>query len=245
MTEFSTVPEPGTRVLVTGAAGGVGRALGEALGKLGAVVVGVDRPGTDAELAADLADEAATGRAVAEAVRRLGGLDALVGAAGVVDTVHRASTFPPDAFRFDVNANLSAQFFVAQAAYPALRESPNAAIVFFSSLAAQDGLPGQAAYAASKAGVLGLTRTLAAEWVGVGIRVNAVVPGLIATPKVLGLPPDTRDRLLADVPMGRVATLGEIAGTVIYLLSPAAGYMTGQALRLDGGGGLARSGLHR
>jgi 3-oxoacyl-[acyl-carrier protein] reductase len=245
MTEFSTVSEPGTRVLVTGAAGGVGRAMCEALAKLGTLVVGVDRPGTGADVEVDLADDRAAGRAVAEAVQRLGGLDALVGAAGLVDTIHRADRFPADAFRGDLDANLSAQFFVAQAAYPALCESARGSLVFFSSIAAQDGLPGQASYAASKAGVLGLTRTLAAEWVGVGIRVNAVVPGLVATPKVLGLPPATRDRLLADVPMGRVATLGEVVGTVIYLLSPAAGYMTGQALRLDGGGGLGRSGLHR
>lgn len=245
MTEWTTVPESGTRVLVTGAAGGVGRALCEALGKLGAPVVGVDRAGTGADVEADLADEDAARGAVAEAVKRMGGLDALVGAAGVVDTIHRADRFPADAFRGDVAANLSAQFFVAQAAFPALRGSAYGSIVFFSSLAAQDGLPGQAAYAASKAGVLGLTRTLAAEWGGAGIRVNAVVPGLVATPKVLGLPPETRERLLADVPMGRVASLGEVVGTVIYLLSPAAGYMTGQALRLDGGGGLGRSGLHR
>lgn len=245
MSDWSTVPEPGTRVLVTGASGGVGRALCEALGKLGAVVVGVDRPGTDADLTADLADDVAAGDAVAAAAERMGGLDALVGAAGVVDTIHRADRFPAAAFRSDVEANLSAQFFVAQAAYPALEESAHAAIVLFSSQAAQDGLPGQASYAASKAGVLGLTRSLAAEWASAGIRVNAVVPGLVATPKVLGLPSATRDRLIADVPMGRVATLGEVVGTVIYLLSPAAGYTTGQALRLDGGCGLARSGLHR
>ncbi|GAA1711868.1 SDR family NAD(P)-dependent oxidoreductase [Fodinicola feengrottensis] len=245
MADWSTVPEPGARVLVTGASGGVGRALCEALAKLGAAVVGVDRPGTDANLTADLTDEVAAGTAVRTAVERMGGLDALVGAAGVVDTIHRADRFPAAAFRGDVEANLTAQFFVAQAAFPALREAPLAAIVLFSSLSAQDGLPGQASYAASKAGVLGLTRTLAAEWIGAGIRVNAVVPGLIATPKVLGLPPDTTERLLADVPMGRVASLGEVVGTVIYLLSPAAGYTTGQALRLDGGGGLGRSGLHR
>jgi 3-oxoacyl-[acyl-carrier protein] reductase len=99
-------------------------------------------------------------------------------------------------------------------------------------------------YAAAKAGVLGLTRSLAAEWGSAGVRVNAVVPGLVATPKVLALPSAVRDRLLASVPMRRVAALGELVGSVLYLLSPAAGYLTGQALRLDGGSGLAQAGLH-
>jgi 3-oxoacyl-[acyl-carrier protein] reductase len=252
---WSTVPEPGTRVLVTGAAGGLGRALTTALAELGAAVVGIDRPGTartdpgqagEATLiGADLADADAAKRAVTDAVRLLGGLDAVVGAAGIVDTIHRAATFPLDAFRRDVEVNLLAQFTVAQAALPALRAGNRPSIVFFSSVAGQDGLPGQASYAAAKAGVLGLTRGLASEWSGDGIRVNAVVPGLFATPKVMGMPASARERMLADVPMGRVASLDEVVGPVLYLLSPAAGYTTGQALRLDGGAGLGRAGLFR
>jgi NAD(P)-dependent dehydrogenase (short-subunit alcohol dehydrogenase family) len=194
---------------------------------------------------ADLTDADAAQQAVGAAIERLGGLDAVIGAAGLVDTVHRAATFPVEDFRGDLEANVLAQFTAVQAALPALRESERAAVVFVSSLAAQDGLPGQAAYAVAKAGLLGLTRTLAAEWLADGIRVNAVVPGLFATPKVLAMPASARARLLAGVPMGRVASLAEVVGSVLYLLSPAAGYTTGQALRLDGGAGLTRGGLYR
>jgi len=243
MPDWSTVPAAGSRVLVTGAAGGLGRALSSVLVEVGAEVVGIDLPGTDATVTADLTDDDSARRAVADAAARLGGLDALVGAAGVVDTVHRAETFPLTEFRGDIEANLVAQFTVAQAAFPALREGHRPSIVLFSSVAGQDGLPGQAGYAAAKAGVLGLTRSLAAEWTG--IRVNAVVPGLVATPKVLAMPEAARDRLLAGVPMRRVASLAEVVGSVLYLLSPAAGYLTGQALRLDGGAELGQAGLHR
>lgn len=243
--KWSTVPEPGSRVLLTGVAGGLGRAISAALKEVGAEVAGIDRPGTDADITADLTHDENARRAVGEAVQRLGGLDAIVGAVGIVDTIHRAETFPLSDFRADIEANLVAQFAVAQAAFPALRQGHQPSIVLFSSVAAEDGLPGQVGYAAAKAGVLGLTKALAAEWVHVGIRVNAVVSGLVATPKVLGMPTPVRERLLAAVPMRRVGTLAEVVGPVLYMLSPAAGYMTGHALRLDGGADLGQSGLHR
>lgn len=250
--EWSTVPRPGTRVLVTGAAGGVGRSLLAALHSVGCRTVGVDRPGTgcdsddvDTFINADLADPKDAAAAVSEGAGAIGGLDAIVSAAGVVDTIHRASSFPLPEFEQDIQINLTAHFYVAQAAYPFLREATAPSIVLFSSVAGQDGLPGQASYATAKAGVLGLTRSLAAEWARDGLRVNAVVPGMVATPKVLAMPESARQRMLSSVPMGRVATLGEIVGTVLYLLSPASGYTTGQALRLDGGQQLNSGGLFR
>ncbi|RVW09714.1 SDR family oxidoreductase [Prescottella agglutinans] len=247
---WSPLPRPGTRVLLTGAAGGLGQALSAALLEVGAHVVGIDRVSeTTAEgqviIEADLTKGDEVGKAVADAAERLGGIDSFVGAAGVVDTIHRAAAFPGEAFQADVDVNLTGQFRVAQAAYPYLREAENAAITFVTSQAGLDGLPGQASYAAAKAGLVGLTATLATEWVSDGIRVNAVAPGLFDTPKVLAMPATARERMLAGVPMHRTGTLDEVVGPILFLLSPAAGYITGRTLRLDGGAGLALTGLFR
>ncbi|PXX58434.1 3-oxoacyl-[acyl-carrier protein] reductase [Nocardia tenerifensis] len=245
-----TTPRRGARVLVTGAAGGLGRRLIDLLVACGCRTAGVDMvdaPDTraDLHLQADITDPGAAAAAVNEAVETLGGLDSVIGAAGIVDTIHRAATFPAADFRRDVESNLMSQVFISQAAYPALRESNTASILFVSSVAAQDGLRGQLSYSASKAAVLGLTKSLATEWSDDGIRVNAIAPGLIATPKVVAMPESARTRLLSTVPLGRVATLDEVCGCMLFLLSPAAGYITGQILRIDGGQSLNRAGLYK
>ncbi|MGO9509891.1 MAG: SDR family NAD(P)-dependent oxidoreductase [Mycobacterium sp.] len=248
----STVPLPGQRVIITGALGGVGSALMAAMESLGCSAIGIDRPEAVSAAAdpgrvipADLSDAESASGAVSSAIERLGGLDYLVGAAAAVATIHRAHKFPAAAFRDDVATNLLSQFWTAQAAYPALADSDTASVVMFSSIGALDGLPGQASYAVSKAGILGLVRTLAAEWAEAAIRVNAVVPGLVATPKVMAMPEGIRRRFLANVAMGRLVSVDEVVASTAFLLSPAAGAITGQSLRVDAGAALNTDGLHR
>jgi NAD(P)-dependent dehydrogenase (short-subunit alcohol dehydrogenase family) len=247
----SLTPLPGTKVIVTGAAGGLGSAMTRALQEWECRVVGIDLPhkvGSDAEvnlIGSDIADAHAAQEAIAAAVQRLGGVDCLVGAAAKVATLHRAERFPAQAFRDDVSANLESQFWTAQAVYSDLSASSCPSIVMVSSIGALDGLPGQASYAASKAGILGLVRTLAAEWASRGIRVNAVVPGLIATPKVLAMPRDVQVRAVDNVAQKRLVAVGEVVASIAFLMSPAAGAITGQSLRVDCGAGLNTVGLHR
>jgi NAD(P)-dependent dehydrogenase (short-subunit alcohol dehydrogenase family) len=118
-------------------------------------------------------------------------------------------------------------------------------VVIVSSASAETGLPGQVAYTAAKAGLVGMSRTLAAEWGRHGIRCNVVMPGLIATPKVLALPSAARTALSDALPLGRLGEPAELAATVAFLLCPAAGYITGTVIRVDGGYGLNTGSLTR
>ena len=164
------------------------------------------------------------GDGVGEAVEALGGCDAVIANAGVVDTIRRADRFPEEDWHKDVETNLSGAFFLAQAAFPALVESGDGRVVVISSVAAEVGLPGQAAYGASKAGLVGLARTLAGEWASAGVRCNVVMPGMIATPKVLAMPGKLQDSLKRTIPLGRFGAPEELAGVVGFLLTyPAVG----------------------
>jgi 3-oxoacyl-[acyl-carrier protein] reductase len=143
----------------------------------------------------------------------------------------------------DIETNLSGTFNVIRAAFESLRESGDGRVVIVSSASAETGLPGQVAYTAAKAGLVGMARTLAAEWGRHGIRVNVVMPGLVGTPKVMALPEPVRDAMSAPLPLGRIADTAELAGTIAFLLSPAAAYITGAVIRVDGGYGLNTASL--
>jgi NAD(P)-dependent dehydrogenase (short-subunit alcohol dehydrogenase family) len=233
-------------VIVTGATGGIGRAIVEALGSGGCMVAACDAPGAAVhELTGvrtiatfDVRDRAAVQRHVAEAIAALGGCDAVVANAGVVDTIHRAERFSEQEWRKDLETNLYGAFYLAQAAFDALAASGDGRIVVISSVAAETAIPGQVAYGAAKAGLVGMARTLAAEWASRGIRCNVVMPGFIATPKVRAMPDEVQRAAVSRIPLGRFGATDELAGTVSFLLSPAAAYITGAVLRVDGGYGL-------
>lgn len=223
------------RALVTGAARGIGAAIAARLRADGFDVTGADR-----EAGCELRFDVAAGD-----LPDLSGFDVCVSNAAVTDTIAPAHRMTPEQWERDIAVNLTGAFRVASACLAGMRERRYGRIVFISSGAATHGLPGQSAYAASKAGLLGLMRTIAAENVRRGITANAVLPGMVATEKVLAMPAEILERLRASVPAERFAEPEEVAGLVAYLASEEAGYVTGQAIEIDGGGALNTLSLTR
>lgn len=239
-------------VLVTGAARGIGLTTAGLFHERGYRVAITDVQGEEAVAAAaglDAAGETAIGleldvtssasidAAVAEAVDRLGGLDVLVNNAGTVNP-QRSAEIPDADWDALVSIHLGGTFRCSRAAFPALRDSPNGAIVSISSIAAVQGIAKRLSYSAAKAGIEGLTRVLAVEWAEHGIRVNAVGPGYTMTKRMGGtiasglLDESSVTRL---IPMDRFAEPEEIAEGVFFLASRRASYVTGQTLYVDGG----------
>jgi NAD(P)-dependent dehydrogenase (short-subunit alcohol dehydrogenase family) len=216
------------RALVTGAARGIGAAIAERLRADGLDVVTLDRsPGCDITL--DLA---------ADPLPELGDVDVCVSNAAVTDTIAPAHRMTAEQWARDIDVNLTGAFRAVQACLAGMRSRGAGRIVVISSAAARGGLPGQVAYAASKAGLLGVVKTLAAENAQRGITVNAVLPGMIATEKVRSMPPEVLERVEAALPAGRMGEVGEVAALVAFLVSAEAGYVTGQEIGIDGGLGL-------
>jgi NAD(P)-dependent dehydrogenase (short-subunit alcohol dehydrogenase family) len=213
--------------LVTGGAGGLGRAIAARLIAGGHRVVTLDVAG-DCDLVADLRHD----------VLDVGEIDVCVSNAAVVDTIAPAHAMTAEQWSRDIGVNLTGAFRAIQACLPGMRARGWGRVIVVGSAAAQLGLAGQVAYSASKAGLLGMVKTLAVEGIGAGITANAVLPGLIATPKVLGMPAAVRERAVASLPMRRPAEPDEVASLVGYLASDEAAYITGQEIRVDGGLGL-------
>ena len=223
------------RALVTGAARGIGAAIAERLRADGFEVAGADRD-EGSGLTFDVA---------ADELPNLSGFDVCVSNAGITDTIAPAHRMTAEQWARDIDVNLTGAFRVAAACLPGMRDRGYGRLVFISSGAALEGLPGQVAYAASKAGLLGLMRTIAAENVRRGITANAVLPGMVATEKVEAMPAEVAQPLREALPMQRFADPGEVAGLVAYLASEEAGYVTGQAIGIDGGNALNTFSLTR
>jgi 3-oxoacyl-[acyl-carrier protein] reductase len=186
------------------------------------------------EAAADLAEPGAAERAVEESAAALGGVHHLVANAGITYDQLLMRLKPADWDRV-LATNLTSAYALSRAVVGGMVRARGGRIVLVSSVAGLMGNPGQTAYAASKAGLVGFAKSLAREVGSRGITVNVVAPGLVDTDMVRGMPEKAREELLRQIPLGRLGSPEEVAGSVVFLLGPEAAYVTGAVLNVSGG----------
>jgi 3-oxoacyl-[acyl-carrier protein] reductase len=233
--------------LVTGASRGIGAAIARELAGRGAVVVGTATTDDGAAKVAavleplggqgirlDVNDAAGVDAAVDAVVKQHGGLQVLVNNAGITRDM-LAMRLKDDDWDAVLDTNLKAVFRLSRAVMRTMMKQRYGRIVSITSVVGASGNPGQANYAAAKAGVAGMTRALARELGSRGITVNCVAPGFIETDMTGKLPPEQQQALLGQIPLGKLGRPDDIAHAVAYLASPQAGYVTGQELHVNGG----------
>ena len=236
----------GKSALVTGASGGIGGAIARALHAQGATV---GLSGTRVEpletlkaelgarahvLPADLGDPAAIEGLLKSADAALGGIDILVNNAGLTRD-NLALRLKDEDWQKVIDVNLTAGFRLARGALRGMMKKRWGRIIGITSVVGVTGNPGQANYAAAKAGMIGMSKSLAQEVASRGITVNCVAPGFIETQMTGALNEDQKARILTAVPAGRLGQSDEIAAAVVYLASPEAAYVTGQTIHVNGG----------
>ena len=244
MTDAGFCSLEGKRALITGASRGIGRAIAVELARAGAEVVIGYRAGKDE--ADDVANETG-GRAVqadvsspdeaARLVEAAGELDVLVNNAGITRDGLLAR-MPDDDWRAVLETNLSAVFYTCRAAARSMMRRRAGSIVNLSSIVGIHGNPGQANYGAAKAGIIGLTKSLARELGGRGVRANVVAPGYVHTRLTDVLPDELKQQMVAATPLGRIGSPEDVASAVRFLCSDEASFITGEVLLVDGGLGI-------
>jgi 3-oxoacyl-[acyl-carrier protein] reductase len=236
----------GRTALVTGASGGIGKAIALALHASGATV-GLSGTRKDAlealagELGArahvlpcDLSDKEQTEKLVPAAEAALGGLDILVNNAGVTRDMLFMRLKDED-WETVLNVNLTSAFRLSRAALRGMMRKRHGRIIGITSVVGVTGNPGQGNYAASKAGMIGMSKSLAAEVASRGITVNCVAPGFIESPMTDALNDAQKEAILRAVPAGRLGTGADVAAACVFLASAEAAYVTGQTLHVNGG----------
>ena len=235
----------GRRAVVTGGASGIGRAVAERLTAEGARVAIWDRDAAGAEAAAasidgipvplDITDWPAVEAATARTVGAFGGIDVLVCSAGVAGATVPVADFPVKEFREVFEVNVFGLFHCNKAVVPVMKRGGYGRIVNIASIAGKEGNPNASAYSASKAAVIGFTKSLGKELATSGILVNAVTPAAVRTPIFDQIPQSHVDFMLSKIPMGRLGTVDEIAALVTWAASEDCGFTTGAVFDASGG----------
>ena len=235
--------------LVTGAGRGLGRTIAESLAACGAKIACIDintdalkdaiesirAAGGEAEpWACDVTNSQRVDEVVNEVVKKFGKLDILVNNAGITRD-GLLMRMKDDQWDAVININLKGTFLFSRAATRPIMKSQRGRIINIASVSGLMGNPGQANYSASKAGVIGLTRTISREVASRGVTVNAVAPGFIATEMTAKLGDETLDLIRKEIPLGRLGAPQDVADAVLFLASPAADFITGHVLTVDGG----------
>lgn len=235
--------------LVTGASRGIGRAIAHALGDAGATVIGTATTQAGADsiadklaeasiagsgMALDVSESDSVGEVVERIAQEFGAVEVLVNNAGITrdNLLMRMKESEWDEI---MDTNLKSLYRVTRACLRGMTKARFGRIINISSVVGVTGNAGQSNYAASKAGMIGFTRSLAHELAGRNILVNAVAPGFIETDMTSSLADAQRERLLGSIPLARLGSAEEVAGVVVFLASPAAAYVTGQTIHVNGG----------
>ena len=222
----------GRRAIVTGGASGIGEAVAKRIAQEGGKVAIWDLNGG---IKVDISDYASVERATAETLKQLGGIDILVNSAGITGPTVPLAEFPIDGWKQVIDINLNGAFYCNRAVVPHMVSQNYGRIVNISSIAGKEGNPNASAYSASKAGVIGMTKSLAKELAKHNITVNAVTPAAVRTPIFDQMPQSHIDFMLSKIPKGRFGTVDEVANLICWLASEECSFSTGAVFDVSGG----------